>query len=90
MRNTQITGAKLPCMLHMANKLAKKHKLPFRFRMCHGRHPNLKESFIADCTRKVFANATYVPTDGSDEELDPKKAVKFYKCACKSTKVDRK
>ena len=60
--------------------------------MCHGRHPNLhvKESFFADCTRKVFANVTYVPTDQSDEEFDQKKAVKFYKCACKSTKVDGK
>ena len=26
----------------LANKLAKKHKLPLRFRMCHGRHMNLK------------------------------------------------
>ena len=34
----------------LANNLAKKYKLPFRFRMCHGRHPNLKERFIADCT----------------------------------------
>ena len=74
----------------MANKLAKKHKLPFRFMMCHGRHPNLKESIIADCTRKVFANVTYVPTDRTDEELDPKKTIKFYKCACKNTKVDGK
>ena len=55
----------------MANKLAKKYKLPFRFRMCHGRH--LKERFIADCTQKVFANVKYVPTDRSDEELDQKR-----------------
>merc|ERR1711966_219062 len=31
-----------------------------------------------------------VPTCRTDEEFDPKKAVKFYKCACKSTKVDGK
>ena len=75
--------------LHVtANNLAKKHKLPFRFRMCHGRHTNRKESFIADCTKKVFSNVTYVPTCRTGEEFDPKKAVRFYKCACKSTKVD--
>ena len=73
-----------------ANKLAKKHKLPFRFRMCHGRHPNLKETFIADCTKKVFTNVTYVPTCRTNKEFDPIKAVKFYKCACKGTKVDGK
>ena len=38
----------------VANKLAKKYKLPFRFRMCHGRHLNLKERLIADCTSKVY------------------------------------
>ena len=74
----------------MANNLAKKHKLPFRFRMCHGKNPNLKKTFIADCTKKVFANVTYVPTCRTDKEFDPKQAVKFYKCACKSTKVDGK
>ena len=74
----------------MANELAKKYKLPFRFRMCHGRHPNLKEEFIVNCMQKEFSNVTYVPTDRSDEEFDPKKAVKFYKYACKSTKVDGK
>ena len=64
--------------------------MPFRFRISHGRHPNLKERFIADCTQKVFANVTYVPTYRTDEEFDPKKADKYYKCACKSTKVDGK
>ena len=58
--------------------------------MCHGRHPNLKETFIADCTRKVYENITYVPTCRNDEEFDQKKAAKFYKCACKSTKADGK
>ena len=74
--------------LHVtANNLAKKHELPLRFRMCHGRHPNLKEGFIADCTKKVFSNVTYVPTCRTSEAFDPKKAVTFYKRACKSTKV---
>ena len=40
--------------------------------------------------KKVFADVTYVPTCRTAEEFDPKKAVKFYKCACKSTKVDGK
>ena len=74
----------------IANKLAKKHKLPFRFRMCHGRHLNLKERFIADCTQKVFANVKYVPSVKSGKEFDQKKTAKLYKCACKSTKVDGK
>ena len=58
--------------------------------MCHGRHLNLKERFIADCTQKVLANVKYVPMDRSDEESSPKKAVEFYKCAYKITKVDGK
>ena len=74
----------------IANKLARKHKLPFRFRMCHGRHLNLKERFIADCTQKVFANVKYVPSVKSGKEFDQKKTAKLYKCACKSTKVDGK
>ena len=47
----------------MTNELAKKYKLPFRFRMCHGRHLNLKERLIADCTQKVFADVIYMPTN---------------------------
>ena len=58
--------------------------------MCYGRHPNLKERFMADCTQEVFANVTYVPTDRKDEDFDPKRADKYYKRACKSTKVDGK
>ena len=55
----------------MANKLAKKYNLPFtfRFRMRHGRHLNLKERFIANCTQKVFDNVKYLPTDRNDEEV---------------------
>ena len=46
---------------------------------------------VADCTKNVFSNVTYVvPTCRTNEEFDPKKAAKFYKCACKSTKVDGK
>ena len=82
-------GHRIP-LRALANNLAKKYKLTFRFRMCHGRHSNLKERFIADCTQKVFTNVTYVPTDRKDEEFDPKRADKYYKCAYKSTKVDRK
>lgn len=58
--------------------------------MCHGRHLNLKERFIADCTQKVFANVKYVPSVKSGKEFDQKKTAKLYKCACKSTKVDGK
>ena len=43
-----------------------------------------------DCTQKVFANLTYVLTHRTDEEFDPKRADKYHRCACKSTKVDRK
>ena len=51
-------------LLHaMTDDLAKTHKLPFRFRMCHGRHLNLKERLIADCTQKVFADVIYMSTD---------------------------
>ena len=45
---------------------------------------------MADCTQEVFANVTYVPTDRKDEDFDPKRADKYYKCACKITKVDGK
>ena len=74
----------------MTNDLAKKYKLHFRFRMCHGRHLDLKERLIADCTKKVFAGVIYIPTDRENHTFDPKKASKYHQCACRSTKVDGK
>ena len=63
-------------LYYTSNNPAKKHKLPFRFRMCHDRHTNLKEQFVADCTKKVFANITYVTTCRTKQEFHPKKAIK--------------
>ena len=62
----------------------KNNKLPFRFECVM---EGIKERSIADCTQKVFANVAYVPTDRKDEEFDPKRVDKYYKCACKSTKA---
>ena len=77
--------------LHViANNLAKKHKLPFRFRMCHGRHVNLKERLIADCTKKIFADVIYMPTDRENHTFDQKNASKYHQCACRSPKVEGK
>ena len=58
--------------------------------MSNGRHLNARERFIADCTQNVFAGVTHMTTDRKDEEFNPKKAVKYRKCARKSTKVDGK
>ena len=51
---------------------------------------NSKERFIADFAQKVFANVTYIPTDRKDEGFNPKRAVKYNQCACKTTKFDGK
>ena len=49
------------------------------------RHPNLKERPITDFTQKVC-----ICKRNTEEEFDPKRADKYYKCAYKSTKVDGK
>ena len=58
--------------------------------MCHGRHVNLKERLIADCTQKIFADVIYMPTDRENHTFDQKKASKYHQCACRSTKVEGK
>ena len=87
MKSTQIIFFK-KSVHAVANKLAKKYKLPFIFRMCHGRHLNLKERLIADCTSKVYKQVLYMPTLLEKSKFILNKDYK--KCSCKGTKCNGK
>ena len=87
MKSTQIIGGKHLCTRQQTNQ-RKKYKLPFRFRMCHGRHLNLKERLIADCTSKVYERVLYMPTSLEKSKFNPNKDYEV--CSCKGTKCNGK